>query len=139
MAIPLRFLVIDDNCDSRALLTRTLLRKYPDAVIHERERAEAAVAVARTGELNAIVTHRTFDHDGVELVRVLRAANPTVPIVMVSGMDRAKDAVAAGADKFLSYEEWLRIGNVVGDLLAQTRSPFPPEGTAAGSPQSQPA
>jgi hypothetical protein len=38
--------------------------------------------------------------------------------VMVSGMDREEAALAAGADVFLHYDEWLRIGSVVEQLLA---------------------
>ena len=37
---------------------------------------------------------------------------------MVSGIDRAAEAVAAGANLFLNYDEWLRIGTVVAELLA---------------------
>ena len=120
----LRFLVIDDNVDSRALLVRTLARKYPAAVVHECQHADAAVALARKEQLSAIVTHRTFELDGIALVALLRSANPTVPILMVSGMDRATQALGAGATRFLSYDEWLRVGNVMNDLLAETRSPF---------------
>jgi hypothetical protein len=54
---------------------------------------------------------------GVEVVRGLRVANPTVPIVMVSGIDRRAAATEAGANAFLLYDEWLRIGTVVAELL----------------------
>lgn len=50
----------------------------------------------------------------------------SVPIVMVSGIDRTQPALAAGADRFLLYDEWLRIGTMVQELLAerQTHSGF---------------
>jgi CheY-like chemotaxis protein len=107
------FVVVDYHGESRFLLAKTLRRKFPDAVIHESEDAEKAVEIARAINLAAIVTHRTHELRGVELVRRLREADPQVPIVMVSGIDREAEALAAGASSFLNYDEWLRIGSVV--------------------------
>jgi hypothetical protein len=47
----------------------------------------------------------------------------------VSGFDRSQVALAAGATAFLNYDEWLRIGTVVSDLLA----PPPPAPKSAGT------
>ena len=112
-----QFLVIDDNRDSRFLLTKTLLRKFPDAVLHECETRDAAFEIVRSRKLAAIISHRTSDTPGIELLQELRTASPEVPIVMVSGVDRADAALVAGADRFFLYDEWLRIGTVVGDLV----------------------
>ena len=54
MPAPLKFLVIDDNADSRFLLVKTLLRKFPTAVIHECQSSEAAFEMAKTEDLAAI-------------------------------------------------------------------------------------
>lgn len=117
------FLVIDDNRDSRFLLSKTLLRKFPEAVLHECETSAAAREAVRTLPLSAIISHRTSDTPGLELLLELRALNRNVPIVMVSGMDRQAAALAAGADRFFLYDEWLRIGTVVDDLVsASTRT-----------------
>ena len=107
---------------------KTLQRKFADAVVREAEDANEAVDVARTGALAAIITHRTFDLSGADLVKQLRAVDPRVPIVMVSGMDRAADAIAAGATSFLPYEEWLRIGSIVEAHMAAREAvrPDPP-------------
>ena len=113
------FLVVDFQRESRFLLVKTLLRKFPNAVIRECEDAEQAVQMARAQDIACIITHRTFETAGVDLVRQLRDVDPQVPIVMVSGMDRAKAAVHAGATSFLSYDEWLRIGTVVEAHLIQ--------------------
>lgn len=112
-----RFLVVDFNADSRSLLVRTLHRKYPDAEFVECDEADSAVAHACSGTVTAIITHRTFDSSGADLVRTFRNCNRQVPIVMVSGVNRASDARDAGADCFLHYDEWLRIGTVVDELL----------------------
>jgi len=107
------FLVVDFQRESRFLLVKTLLRKFPRAVIRECEDADQAIQFARTQDVACIVTHRTFETPGVELVRQLREVDPNVPIVMVSGIDRQKGALEAGATSFLSYDEWLRIGSIV--------------------------
>lgn len=107
------FVVIDFHAESRYLLVKTLRRKFPEAVVHETDDAEKAIEIARAVNLAAIITHRTFEMEGGELVRRLRDADPKVPIIMVSGMDRSEVAMAAGATAFLHYDEWLRIGTLV--------------------------
>ena len=108
-----RLLVVDFHAESRFLLVKTLLRKFPGATIHECEEVESGLELVRTCALSAVVAHRTFDVSGAEVVRRYRAVDLNVPIIMVSGMDRRGEALEAGATSFLSYEEWLRIGSVV--------------------------
>ena len=107
------FVVIDFHPESRFLLVKTLQRKFPNATIYESDDAEKAIELVRAVNLAAVITHRTFEVEGVELVRMLRNADPKVPIVMVSGIDREAAALAAGANTFLHYDEWLRVGSVV--------------------------
>jgi CheY-like chemotaxis protein len=128
-----KFLVIDDNPDSRFLLVKTLLRKFPDAVIQECQSSEPAVDVTKHDAVSAIVLHRATDADGEMLIKLLRQVNTSVPIVMVSGFDRSQVALAAGATAFLNYDEWLRIGTVVSELLQ------PPPRGATESAGAQPA
>lgn len=111
------FVVIDYHGESRYLLVKTLRRKFPRAVVHESEDAEKAIEITRAVNLAAIITHRTFEMEGAELVRRLRDADPKVPIIMVSGIDRSAVASAAGATAFLHYDEWLRIGSVVEEYM----------------------
>jgi CheY-like chemotaxis protein len=114
---PVIFLVIDFNAESRYLLVKTLRRKFPTAVIHETEDADNAEQIVRSGAVTAVISHRTFDVEGVDLVRRLRAADRDVPIVMVSGIDRGTAPMDAGADAFLHYDQWLRIGTLVERLV----------------------
>jgi CheY-like chemotaxis protein len=116
------FLVVDDNADSRFLLVKTLQRKFPDAVIRECQDSEAAVLYAQDPDLSAIIAHRAADLDGISLIRALRAANPQVIILMVSGLDRTHSAIRAGATCFLNYDEWLRVGSIVTDLLSRSQA-----------------
>src|SRR5215207_3984506 len=118
MPLPPKFLIVDDNADSRFLLVKTLLRKFPQAILQETQDGESAVALVQSGTLDAVVVHRAAEIDGISLVRNLRQTNPTVPIVMVSGLDRSKAAIDAGASTFLSYDAWLRIGTVVNELIS---------------------
>jgi hypothetical protein len=39
--------------------------------------------------------------------------------MMSSGIDRREAALAVGADAFLTYDEWLTVGNRVSELLAE--------------------
>ncbi len=116
---PLQFLIVDFHSESRFLLVRTLLRKFPGAQIHECDDADVAVDLAKQSPLAAIITHRTFETSGVDLVRRFRAARPDVPVIMVSGIDREQVAMDAGASSFLPYDEWLRIGSAVEGHLSQ--------------------
>jgi DNA-binding NarL/FixJ family response regulator len=117
MGVARKFLVVDFHAESRYLLVKTLLRKFHDAIVHEIDDADAASDLVRSGELSAVILHRTFDVSGVELIRAFRALDPMIPIVMVSGIDREEAALAAGANRFLHYDQWLRIGSVVDSIL----------------------
>ncbi len=118
-AAPPVFLVVDHNADSRFLLVKCLLRKFPTAIVQEAQDGGSAIEMARRGGLTAIVSHRTDEMLGVELIERFRAVDHRVPIVMVSGIDRTSPALAAGADRFLLYDEWLRIGTVVQEVISQ--------------------
>ncbi len=134
---PKVFLVVDDNADSRFLLVKTLLRKFPTAIIRECQECAEAVQIALVPNLAAIVAHRAADLDGITLIRELRAANPRVIILMVSGLDRAESATRAGATCFLNYDEWLRVGSLVTDLLSRAAEPsgkVPGEGRHVRAP-----
>jgi len=94
-------------------------------------RPRAALALAQSEKISAIVTRRTIGMGGIALVRDFRRANARVPIVMVSGIDRTAEALAAGANRFLLYDEWLRIGTIVAELLGDEMKP-PPRRAPAG-------
>jgi len=117
MQIGLTFLIVDFHAESRFLLVRTLLRKFPNADIVEEEELEHVLDAVRSDRLAAVVVHRTFDESGVQLVRAIRALDPDLPLIMVSGADRSVAALAAGANAFLLYGEWLRVGTVVADQM----------------------
>lgn len=121
-----KFLIVDDNADSRFLLAKTLQRKFPSAIILESQTSDGAVALLSSERPDLVLAHRTFENDGTTLIRLLRVIHPDVPIVMVSGIDRRQTAAAAGATAFLHYDEWLRIGTVVAEVLDRPSRPGTP-------------
>ena len=120
---PRRFLVIDHNPDSGSLLVRSLARKFPQSVIQLAKESGTAAVVAATERLDAVVLHRTLEDSAVELVRMLRNIDLAMPIVVVSGVDRSEEVLAAGASGFLNYDEWLMVGTFVANAVATRRSP----------------
>ncbi len=113
-----KFLIVDDNAENRFFITKTLLRKYPQATLQECQDSVPAKIAAELERLTAIIVHRSSDMEGIELIRSLRHVNRTIPIVMVSGRETYPEVLEAGADAFLNYDAWLRIGTVVEELLA---------------------
>ncbi|MDO8545488.1 MAG: response regulator [Opitutaceae bacterium] len=118
----LRFLIVDDNPVSRFLISKTLLRRFPKSLISECQDCDAALRILEKENVSLIISHRTFDMDGVALVREFRGRNATVPILMMSGIDHREPALAAGANAFLTYEMWLMVGNHVAALLTQSKA-----------------
>jgi CheY-like chemotaxis protein len=117
-SLPLRFLVVDDNPDGRVLVSRTLLRKFPTCVVLECGNGTSAVKALAEERISAVVSHRTFDFDGVTLVRELRKINASIPIIMTSGVDQESAALLAGASRFILNEQWLLIATAIADLLS---------------------
>lgn len=112
-----RFLIVDHNTDGRTLLARTLKRRFPEATIIESVEWEHAAVQVKNANPDAILIHRTLEFDGLTLIALFRHVKPTVPIIAVSGHDVERQALAAGANAFLNYDSWLRVGTVVADVL----------------------
>jgi CheY-like chemotaxis protein len=112
-----RLLIIDDNPDGRFLIAKTVMRKFQHAVILECQTADAAFTALAAGGIAAVISHRTYDAEGTELIREIRQRDPHVPIIMMSAIDRHEDAIAAGANAFLTYDQWLLVGSTLSTLL----------------------
>ena len=65
MTSPHKFLIVDDNSDSRFLLVKTLLRKFPQAILQETQDGESSIALTRSQSLDAVVVHRAAEMDGL--------------------------------------------------------------------------
>jgi CheY-like chemotaxis protein len=119
------FLLVDDNVDNRFLLAKTLIRKFPTALLQECQDSQPALVAARRPSLTAAIVHRATDVDGLTLVEMLRKTRPTLPILFVSGADMRAKAFEMGASAFLNYDAWLRVGAVVDDMLRTGASSAP--------------
>jgi DNA-binding NtrC family response regulator len=122
-----KFLIIDNNPDNRFLLTKTLLRKFPAAALVECQSLDTATRILRTDTIHLIVAHRATEVGGADLVREVRRVDPTTPIIAVSGADRCREVLAAGANRFQLLDEWLMVGHVASQLLP---TPLAPAGVA---------
>ena len=118
MADLLQFVVVDNHPDNRFLLTKTLKRRIPDAVIIECQDSDTALSAVTGAAVAAVVVHRARDLGGILLIEQLRGANATVPILCVSGVDLKSEALKAGANAYLPYDAWLRVGSVVAELIS---------------------
>src|SRR5258708_7097997 len=99
---PRKFLVVDDVSENRFLITKTLLRKFPNSLVQECDGSIAALAATGHDRLSAIIVHRAADADGLSLISEMRKINSSVPIVYVSGRETCPGAIEAGATTFLN-------------------------------------
>ena len=87
-------LLVDDDNSFRQRLELTLSRRGYQ-VLSAAGIAEARALAARNRPTHAVLDMRLQDGSGLDLVSELRAANPTIRIVMLTGYDNLATAVAA--------------------------------------------
>jgi CheY-like chemotaxis protein len=136
---PKKILIVDDHADGRFLLVKTIHRKLPESLVQECGDATTAIYSVEHDRPDAVIVHRAGEIDGLSMVRLLRRVDGRVPIVYVSGYDREREALEAGANQFLNYDAWLNIGTIVAQILH--RAPGRPhrdlaDASAAWVPQS---
>lgn len=119
---PLKFLVVDDVSENRFLITKTLLRKFPNSLVQECDTSIAALAATEHDSHSAIIVHRAADADGFSLISEMRELKSAVPIIYISGRETCPGAIEAGATAFLNYDAWLRIGILVEEVMAAEKT-----------------
>lgn len=124
--MPPHFLLVDDNPEGRFIVSKTLLRHFPQARITEIDDSADAIEALKSEPVAAALVHKTLDLDGLSLVKRLREVAPGLVIVYLSGNQKLEAAAEfAGATKFLHYDRWLMIGTLVADLIKRgTRPPI---------------
>ena len=102
----MRFLIIDDDADYRQLLRYHLEVEWPDAVIDEHQPSSAGPITA-TLDLNGVdlvlLGHPLHAHEGLELLRSLRARRDCPPVLLFAADSDeflVVDALKAGAANF---------------------------------------
>ena len=100
----LKFAIVDDEDLVRSVIRDVVREAWPTAEIAEFASAKHAFHEIETGTVNLLITncHMT-DMDGPTLVRMLRKQKHSIPILMVSGSDDARQlGEAAGIDRFVA-------------------------------------
>jgi len=97
-------MIVEDDVTSVKLLRILLEEVHGFAVSFARRGSEVQGLAEKDKPDVFLIDYHLVDTDGVELIRSLRKTEQFVktPIVMASGMDVEKEALAAGANKFLT-------------------------------------
>lgn len=114
-----KFLLVDSDETSRALLRWTLVRMYPGAAIGEELTRSGALDGLKQDRPDVALVHRAADADTADCVRAIRAALPTLPILVLTDADEGAAAAvrAAGATDLLRRDEWLRLRTRLDQIL----------------------
>ena len=99
-----RIMIVEDDVTSVKLL-RILLEEVHGFQVSFARRGSEAIGLAEQDKPDVfLIDYHLIDMDGVELIRSLRMTEQfaKTPIVMASGMDVSKEALAAGANNFLT-------------------------------------
>jgi diguanylate cyclase (GGDEF)-like protein/PAS domain S-box-containing protein len=99
-------LLVEDNPDHAFLVRRRLREQLvPALTVEQLGTAAAAVERVLQGDVRCVVLDLSLpDAKGLEAVRLLRTADPTVPIVVLTGMDNdevGREALRMGAQDYL--------------------------------------
>ena len=123
-------LVIEDDLQIRRLLRTTLTAE--NYRLREASTASEGILLATEGSPDVIVLDLGLpDADGIEVIRRVRQANRTLPIVVLSVRSNERDkitALDAGADDFVNKPF------AVGELLARLRVSLRRSTQAEGQP-----
>jgi DNA-binding NtrC family response regulator len=100
---PGRILLVDDQPELRRLFRRSLVRAGHEVV--EATNGRVAIRLVPDGEFDVVISDvRMPDMSGVELLEAIRAQDPDLPVLLVSGspdLETAKKAAAYGAAEYL--------------------------------------
>lgn len=114
-------LLVDDDPDSAFLLKRDLLKAFPEAQIRAVASSSVNQLVLGAAPDLLVSAYRLQGVTGPELIASLRQGGMQFPIVVVSGMPVYREqALQAGADIFLTYEDAHEMGAQLRPLLGGT-------------------
>lgn len=133
----IRVVVVDDHRMFLESLVRLLEDEADiDVVAVAGSSADAVASVAATGPDVVIVDYQLPDESGVRTTASLRATNPGLPVVMLTGQadtSAARAAVEVGCVSFITKDRAAQ------DLVDAIRSAYMPAGRVAGSVVTPPA
>ena len=113
-AVPIRLLVVEDSELDFDLLTATLARDGPPLRAERVEDEVSMRAALERGPVDAVLTdHNMPRFDSFSALKLAKAADPDLPVLVVSGEmseDLAVAALHAGADDFILKQRLFRVG-----------------------------
>ena len=119
---PRKFLVVGGSEDDRMLYSRTITRKFPDALVTRINTENAWTLLAHDTEFAGAVVHFDRTPETAAIVKALRTAQHDMPIITLSGSPLGPEAKPAGSTAFLASGEWLNIGPLLQQHLAGGQS-----------------
>jgi CheY-like chemotaxis protein len=101
--IPPRIVVVDDDDAVRSIVMAVAREAIPSASLTEHHSSLHALQEIHTGSADLLITNCHMpDMDGPTLVKTIREENNSIPIIMVSGSDDARElGEQAGVDRFV--------------------------------------
>ncbi len=96
--------VVDDDDAIRSVVVAVVQEAIPSAKVSAHTSALHALQEISTGTIDLLITNCHMpDMDGPTLIKTLRDGKSSVPIIMVSGSDEAREvAEEVGVDAFVS-------------------------------------
>jgi len=119
----LKIAVVDDDDLIRATVCYMVRDACPGAEVVDFVSATYALHEIETGTVDLLITNcHMGDMDGPTLVRILREHKHSLPIIMISGSDGAKElGEMAGIDRFVpKHLLHSELGEAVNALLVPT-------------------
>jgi CheY-like chemotaxis protein len=114
-----RFLLVDDVAENRFLVSKALLKSFPDAVVLECQDSSTAISLLRHDQCDVAVVHRTRDLDGVTFIDLIRRCCPRASTVLISEESPLPDPDRIGATQVIGWDTWQMVGPVCAHIIAQ--------------------
>ena len=104
------------------LYRRKLEQKFPSCdVVEAASCIEALHTLARLAPDVIIANQAAVDARGVEMVRAIRRADSSIPLVSVGEVAQEQDLLRNGADVFLPADDWENVAAAVQQALVRRR------------------
>lgn len=122
-----KILVIDDDSMTRSLLEKLLrMEKYDTVSVGRISNSNIVSLIDQESPQIIILDCHLGSEDTLKYVPIIRehCSNPSLPILMTSGIDRSQESLEAGADDFiLKPFDWqditLRLNQIRDNLICQ--------------------
>ncbi len=101
----LRILLIDEDHNDPALISRELKRLFPKTLVTQITDAQGFHEALETGSFDIAITgHQLAWSDGLSILRAIKAHSPECPVIMLTNPDDeeiAVEAMKAGLDDYV--------------------------------------